>query len=95
MPSPRRWPARLAARSVTVERHRTGGSSKTDMSGSHPQPPRGDVIKKMIPRQALREAGRTLPRRRVFLGQSRGRSYITGQIITVDGGLSLGRCPSL
>jgi 3-oxoacyl-[acyl-carrier protein] reductase len=48
----------------------------------------GDLIKKMIPLKRLGQPD-DIARAAVFLA-SADAAYITGQILTVDGGLSLG-----
>jgi len=48
----------------------------------------GDLIKKMIPMRRLGQP-QDVARVAVFLASADG-GYITGQVITVDGGLSLG-----
>ncbi|MFL5340403.1 MAG: 3-oxoacyl-ACP reductase family protein [Gemmataceae bacterium] len=80
----------LAARSVTVNAI-APGFIETDMSEAI-RNAAGDVIKKMIP---IKRFGKPedIAALAVFLA-SPAASYITGQIITVDGGLSLG-VPSL
>jgi 3-oxoacyl-[acyl-carrier protein] reductase len=76
----------LAARGVTVNAI-APGFIETDMSAAV-RNKAGDIIKKMIP---MRRIGtpEDIARVAVFLA-SEESSYITGQILTVDGGLSLG-----
>jgi 3-oxoacyl-[acyl-carrier protein] reductase len=76
----------LASRGVTVNAI-APGFIETDMSA----PVRnkaGDLIKKMIPMRRLGQPA-DIGQVAVFLA-SPGSSYITGQVIVVDGGLSLG-----
>lgn len=76
----------LASRNVTVNAI-APGFIETDMSEAV-RNKAGDIIKKMIP---MRRLGRPedIARVAVFLA-SEESSYLTGQILTVDGGLSLG-----
>lgn len=76
----------LASRNVTVNAI-APGFIETDMSEAV-RNKAGDLIKKLIP---MRRIGRPedVARLAVFLA-SDDASYITGQILTVDGGLSLG-----
>jgi 3-oxoacyl-[acyl-carrier protein] reductase len=76
----------LASRNVTVNAI-APGFIETDMSEAV-RNKAGDIIKKMIP---MRRLGRPedIARVAVFLASDES-SYLTGQIITVDGGLSLG-----
>jgi 3-oxoacyl-[acyl-carrier protein] reductase len=76
----------LASRNVTVNAI-APGFIETDMSEAV-RNKAGDIIKKLIP---MRRLGRPedIARVAVFLaGEESG--YITGQVLTVDGGLSLG-----
>lgn len=76
----------LASRSVTVNAI-APGFIETDMSEAV-RNKAGDLIKKMIP---LRRLGKPedIAKVAVFLA-SEDASYLTGQVLTVDGGLSLG-----
>jgi 3-oxoacyl-[acyl-carrier protein] reductase len=76
----------LASRGVTVNAV-APGFIETDMSQAV-RNKAGDLIKKFIP---MRRFGRPedIARVVVFLA-SEDSSYITGQVLTVDGGLSLG-----
>ncbi|HZU37160.1 MAG TPA: 3-oxoacyl-[acyl-carrier-protein] reductase [Gemmataceae bacterium] len=76
----------LASRNVTVNAI-APGFIETDMSEAV-RNKAGDMIKKVIP---MRRIGKPedIARVAVFLA-SEESSYITGQVITVDGGLSLG-----
>ena len=76
----------LASRGVTVNAI-APGFIETDMSEAV-RNKAGDMIKKMIP---MRRLGQPLDiaRAAVFLA-SDDASYLTGQVLTVDGGLSLG-----
>jgi 3-oxoacyl-[acyl-carrier protein] reductase len=76
----------LASRGVTVNAI-APGFIETDMSEAV-RNKAGDLIKKMIPMRRLGQPG-DVARAAVFLaGDEAG--YITGQVLTVDGGLSLG-----
>lgn len=76
----------LASRGVTVNAL-APGFIETDMSEAV-RNKAGDLIKKMIP---MRRLGQTadIAQAAVFLASAES-SYITGQVLTVDGGLSLG-----
>jgi 3-oxoacyl-[acyl-carrier protein] reductase len=76
----------LASRNVTVNAI-APGFIETDMSEAV-RNKAGDLIKKLIP---MRRLGRPedVARVAVFLASADG-GYITGQVLTVDGGLSLG-----
>jgi 3-oxoacyl-[acyl-carrier protein] reductase len=76
----------LASRGVTVNAI-APGFIETDMSEAV-RNKAGDLIKKMIP---MRRLGRPedIARVAVFLASEDG-GYVTGQVLTVDGGLSLG-----
>ena len=76
----------LASRGVTVNAI-APGFIETDMSQAV-RNKAGDLIKKLIP---MRRFGKPedIARMAVFLA-SEDSSYITGQVLTVDGGLSLG-----
>jgi len=76
----------LASRGVTVNAI-APGFIETDMSAAV-RNKAGDLIKKMIP---MRRIGtpEDIARVAVFLA-SADSSYVTGQVLTVDGGLSLG-----
>jgi 3-oxoacyl-[acyl-carrier protein] reductase len=78
--------AELACRNVTVNAI-APGFIETDMSAAVLEEA-GDRVRKMIP---LRRAGRAeeVARAAVFLASADG-SYITGQVLTIDGGLGLG-----
>lgn len=76
----------LASRGVTVNAI-APGFIETDMSEAV-RNKAGDIIKKMIPMRRLGQA-EDIARVAVFLA-SEEASYITGQVLTVDGGLSLG-----
>ena len=76
----------LASRGVTVNAI-APGFIETDMSAAV-RNKAGDVIKKIIPMRRLGQPA-DVARLAVFLA-SGDASYITGQVITVDGGLSLG-----
>jgi len=76
----------LASRGVTVNAI-APGFIETDMSAAV-RNKAGDVIKKMIPMKRI-GVPEDIARLAVFLA-SADSSYITGQVITVDGGLSLG-----
>jgi 3-oxoacyl-[acyl-carrier protein] reductase len=80
----------LAGRNVTVNAI-APGFIETDMSA----PVRnkaGDLIKKMIPMRRLGQP-EDIARVAVFLA-SADSAYLTGQVLTVDGGLSLGAASS-
>jgi 3-oxoacyl-[acyl-carrier protein] reductase len=76
----------LASRNVTVNAI-APGFIETDMSEAV-RNKAGDLIKKMIPMRRLGQP-QDIARVAVFLA-SADSSYITGQVLTVDGGLSLG-----
>ncbi|GIW79696.1 MAG: hypothetical protein KatS3mg105_1503 [Gemmatales bacterium] len=76
----------LASRNVTVNAI-APGFIETDMSEAV-RNKAGDIIKKMIPMRRLGKP-EDIARVAVFLA-SEESGYITGQVITVDGGLSLG-----
>jgi len=76
----------LASRNVTVNAI-APGFIETDMSEAV-RNKAGDLIKKMIPMRRLGQP-QDVARVAVFLASADG-GYITGQVITVDGGLSLG-----
>jgi 3-oxoacyl-[acyl-carrier protein] reductase len=76
----------VAGRGVTVNAI-APGFIETDMSESV-RNKAGDVIKKMIPMKRYGQP-EDIARAAVFLA-SEESSYITGQVLTVDGGLSLG-----
>jgi 3-oxoacyl-[acyl-carrier protein] reductase len=76
----------LASRGVTVNAI-APGFIETDMSEAV-RNKAGDLIKKMIPMKRLGQPD-DIAKVAVFLASSEA-AYITGQIITVDGGLSLG-----
>lgn len=76
----------LASRSVTVNAV-APGFIETDMSAAV-RNKAGDLIKKMIPAKRLGKP-EDIANAVVFLA-SPASSYMTGQVITVDGGLSLG-----
>ena len=76
----------LAPRGVTVNAI-APGFIETDMSEAV-RNKAGDVIKKMIPMRRLGQPD-DIARVVVFLASEEG-AYITGQVLTVDGGLSLG-----
>lgn len=76
----------LAGRNVTVNAV-APGFIETDMSEAV-RNKAGDLIKKMIPAKRLGKP-EDIAAAVVFLASS-ASSYITGQVITVDGGLSLG-----
>ncbi len=77
----------LAGRGVTVNAI-APGFIETDMSAVV-RNKAGDLIKKMIPMKRIGDSRGYCPRRLVF-GKRRTVLYLTGQVITVDGGLSLG-----
>lgn len=76
----------LAGRGVTVNAL-APGFIETDMS-ENVRNKAGDLIKKMIPLKRLGQPD-DIAKAAVFLA-SADAGYITGQVITVDGGLSLG-----
>jgi 3-oxoacyl-[acyl-carrier protein] reductase len=76
----------LAKRGVTVNAI-APGFIETDMSAAV-RNKAGDTIKKMIPMQRI-GVPEDIAKVAVFLA-SEESSYVTGQVITVDGGLSLG-----
>lgn len=76
----------LASRGVTVNAV-APGFIETDMSEAV-RNKAGDMIKKLIPMRRLGKP-EDIARVAVFLASEDG-SYITGQVLTVDGGLSLG-----
>jgi 3-oxoacyl-[acyl-carrier protein] reductase len=76
----------LASRGVTVNAI-APGFIETDMSEAV-RNKAGDLIKKMIPMRRLGQP-EDIARAAVFLAGEEA-SYLTGQVITVDGGLSLG-----
>src|SRR2546423_8905699 len=76
----------LASRGVTVNAI-APGFIETDMSEAV-RNKAGDMIKKMIPMRRLGLPD-DIARAAVFLA-SADAAYLTGQVITVDGGLSLG-----
>ena len=76
----------LAGRGVTVNAI-APGFIETDMS-ANVRNKAGDLIKKMIPLKRLGQP-EDVANVAVFLA-SADAAYITGQILTVDGGLSLG-----
>lgn len=76
----------LASRNVTVNAI-APGFIETDMSEAV-RNKAGDLIKKMIPMRRLGQPD-DVAKMAVFLA-SDDASYVTGQVITVDGGLSLG-----
>lgn len=78
--------AELAPRNVTVNAI-APGFIETDMSEAV-RNKAGDMIKKFIPMRRIGQAD-DVARVAVFLASDES-SYITGQVITVDGGLSLG-----
>jgi 3-oxoacyl-[acyl-carrier protein] reductase len=79
----------LASRNVTVNAIAPGFIA-TDMSEAL-RNKAGDLLKKLIP---MRRVGRPedVARVAVFLA-SADSTYVTGQVLTVDGGLSLGAAP--
>lgn len=79
----------LASRGVTVNAI-APGFIETDMSEAV-RNKAGEMIKKMIPMRRLGQPD-DIARTAVFLA-SADASYITGQVFTVDGGLSLGAAP--
>ena len=76
----------LASRGVTVNAI-APGFIETDMSAAV-RNKAGDIIKKMIPMRRLGQP-EDIARVAVFLA-SADSGYMTGQVLTVDGGLSLG-----
>jgi 3-oxoacyl-[acyl-carrier protein] reductase len=76
----------LAGRGVTVNAV-APGFIETDMSAAV-RNKAGDLIKKIIPMKRI-GTPQDIARVVVFLAGNES-SYITGQVITVDGGLSLG-----
>jgi len=76
----------LASRGVTVNAI-APGFIETDMSEAV-RNKAGDLIKKMIPMRRLGQP-QDIAKAAVFLASDEG-SYITGQVLTVDGGISLG-----
>lgn len=76
----------LASRGVTVNAI-APGFIETDMSEAV-RNKAGDMIKKMIPMRRLGQPD-DIARVAVFLASAES-SYLTGQVLTVDGGLSLG-----
>lgn len=76
----------LASRGVTVNAI-APGFIETDMSAAV-RNKAGDMIKKLIPMRRLGQPD-DIAQMAVFLA-SAGASYITGQVMIVDGGLSLG-----
>lgn len=80
----------LASRNVTVNAI-APGFIETDMSEAV-RNKAGELIKKMIP---MRRLGRPedVAKVAVFLA-SEDSAYLTGQVVTVDGGLSLGAAPA-
>jgi 3-oxoacyl-[acyl-carrier protein] reductase len=76
----------LASRGVTVNAI-APGFIETDMSAAV-RNKAGDLIKKYIPMRRLGQP-EDIARVAVFLASEDG-GYMTGQVLTVDGGLSLG-----
>lgn len=76
----------LAPRNITVNAI-APGFIETDMSEAV-RNKAGDIIKKMIPMRRLGQPD-DIARVAVFLASS-DSAYLTGQVLTVDGGLSLG-----
>jgi 3-oxoacyl-[acyl-carrier protein] reductase len=76
----------LASRGVTVNAI-APGFIETDMSAAV-RNKAGDLIKKMIPMRRL-GVPEDIAKVAVFLASDES-SYVTGQVLTVDGGLSLG-----
>ena len=76
----------LASRNVTVNAIAPGFIA-TDMSEAV-RNKAGDIIKKMIPMRRIGEP-QDIAKVAVFLASDEA-AYVTGQVITVDGGLSLG-----
>ena len=81
----------LASRNVTVNAI-APGFIETDMSEAV-RNKAGDLIKKMIPMRRLGQP-EDIARVAVFLA-SADSAYMTGQVLTVDGGLSLGAVSGL
>ncbi len=79
----------LASRGVTVNAI-APGFIETDMSEAV-RNKAGDIIKKIIPMRRLGKP-EDIAEVAVFLASDAG-GYVTGQVITVDGGLSLGAAP--
>lgn len=79
----------LASRGVTVNAI-APGFIETDMSAAV-RNKAGDLIKKMIPMRRLGQPA-DIAKAAVFLASDEA-GYMTGQILTVDGGLSLGAAP--
>jgi 3-oxoacyl-[acyl-carrier protein] reductase len=79
----------LASRNVTVNAI-APGFIETDMSEAV-RNKAGDLIKKMIPMRRLGQPD-DIAKLAVFLA-SDDAAYLTGQVLTVDGGLSLGAAP--
>src|SRR5947208_15485107 len=82
--------AELASRNVTVNAI-APGFIETDMSEAV-RNKAGDIIKKMIPMRRLGKP-EDVAQVALFLAGP-AAAYITGQVITVDGGLSLGAGPA-
>ena len=82
----RRLAVELASRGVTVNAI-APGFIETDMSEAV-RNKAGDLIKKMIPMRRLGQPD-DIAKTAVFLA-SDAAGYMTGQVLTVDGGLSLG-----
>jgi 3-oxoacyl-[acyl-carrier protein] reductase len=80
----------LASRGVTVNAI-APGFIETDMSAAV-RNKAGDIIKKMVPMRRLGQPD-DIARVAVFLA-SADSAYMTGQVLTVDGGLSLGAAPA-
>jgi 3-oxoacyl-[acyl-carrier protein] reductase len=80
----------LASRGVTVNAI-APGFIETDMSEAV-RNKAGDLIKKMIPMRRLGQP-EDIAKAAVFLA-SDDAGYLTGQVLTVDGGLSLGASPA-
>jgi len=80
----------LASRGVTVNAI-APGFIETDMSEAV-RNKAGDLIKKMIPMRRLGQP-EDIAKVAVFLASDEA-SYLTGQVLTVDGGLSLGAAPA-
>src|SRR5207247_9643789 len=76
----------LASRNVTVNAI-APGFIETDMSAAV-RNKAGDLIKKVIPMRRLGQP-EDVARVAVFLASAES-AYVTGQVLTVDGGLSLG-----
>ncbi len=79
----------LASRNVTVNGI-APGFIETDMTEAI-RNKAGDLIKKMIPMRRLGQP-EDIGKAAVFLASDEA-SYMTGQVLTVDGGLSLGAAP--